>query len=132
MISSIPPTASAIEQRARAMSKEYSLTSTPSKALSKISRVANEKENVSAAPADTRALPSKSTLEEYRKRLEQLRNARKLLTMGDRMEQEKELNTHLGTGQSDLLEQMTREQENAMEEMDEDLRERSAKLAKTR
>jgi len=39
---------------------------------------------------------------------------------------------NVGTGQPDLLEQMTREQENAMEEMDEDLRERSAKLAKTR
>jgi len=78
MISNVPPTASAIEQRARGMSKEYSLISTPSKALSKISRLANEKENVSvAATADTRTLPTKSTLEEYRKRLEQLRNARK-------------------------------------------------------
>ena len=80
MISSVPPTASAIEQRARAMSEEYSLISTPSKALSKMSRLAEkaEKENVSeAAPAGGRAVPSKSTLEEYRKRLEQLRNAKK-------------------------------------------------------
>ena len=80
MISSVPPTASAIEQRARAMSEKYSLISTPSKALSKMSRLAEkaEKENVSeSAPAGARAVPSKSTLEEYRKRLEQLRNARK-------------------------------------------------------
>jgi len=38
----------------------------------------------------------------------------------------------VGTGQSDLYEKMTREQNDAIEAMDEDLRERSAKLARTR
>ena len=38
----------------------------------------------------------------------------------------------LGTGQSDFQGQITTEQDDAIEQMDDDLRERSAKLARTR